>query len=178
MKKRLLNHSESSDKCDAVIHQEEDPVSETNDSTEEATTHRLESAHDSTEPSTSVDAPTTVYISGMPLKYCTEAVIEKIMSPYGTITRCSVHNTLKPYAFCDFAEPQQAADAIRAVHGRRLGGQSLMVRRAYRDNSTNSGRPQLVSSILQGSPKRQRQQLDSKIAAIQRKLAQQVSPYT
>jgi RNA recognition motif-containing protein len=122
---------------------------------------------------------TTVYMSGMPIRYCTESVIEKIMSPYGKIIRCTVHTqpSNKLFAFCDFAEPKQAIDAIRAVHGRLLGGQPLVVRPAFKENTTKTAvnhAPAVKSSTIQDSnPKRQRQQLDSKIDAIKRKLAKQ-----
>jgi RNA recognition motif-containing protein len=115
---------------------------------------------------------TTDYMSGMPIRYCTESVIEKIMSPYGKIIRCTVHTQLsnKLFAFCDFAEPKQAIDAIRAVHGRLLGGQPLVVRPAFKENTTKTVKS---STIHDSNPKRQRQQLDSKIDAIKRKLAKQ-----
>jgi RNA recognition motif-containing protein len=176
MKKRLLNQLESSDNSDAVLQQNtpENPSSSTatNDFSESQAHPR-----DADEPSSAAYSPTTVYISGMPLKYCTDAVIETIMSPYGTITRCSVHHTPpKPYAFCDFAESQQAREAIRAVHGRRLGGQPLVVRRAYRDNFANTTGFPVIPSGQQGNPKRPKQQLDAKIAAIQRKLARSTHP--
>lgn len=182
MKKRSLNHSESSD---ALIpkNTQQDPASATSDLSVAKTDPLEETIPDHSEPFAAASySPTTVYISGMPHKYCTDAVIEKIMSPYGTIRRCSVHHTpAKLYAFCEFAELQEAMAAIRAVHGRRLGGQSLVVRRAYRDNSVTAVGPPVVpgSFIHPGNPKRQRQQLDSKIAAIKRKLTkptQQVSP--
>jgi RNA recognition motif-containing protein len=177
MKKRLLNQLESSDNSDAVLQQNtpEDPSSSATIDSSESQAHRLDT--DGSEPSSAAYSPTTVYISGMPLKYCTDAVIEKIMSPYGTITRCSVHHTPpKPYAFCDFAESQQAREAIRAVHGRRLGGQPLVVRRAYRDNFANTTGFPVIPSGQQGNPKRPKQQLDAKIAAIQRKLARSTHP--
>jgi RNA recognition motif-containing protein len=122
---------------------------------------------------------TTVYMSGMPIRYCTESVIEKIMSPYGKIIRCTVHTqpSNKLFAFCDFAEPKQARDAIRAVHGRLLGGQPLVVRPAFKENTTKTAVTHASavksSAIHDSNPKRQRQQLDSKIDAIKRKLAKQ-----
>jgi RNA recognition motif-containing protein len=122
---------------------------------------------------------TTVYMSGMPIRYCTESVIEKIMSPYGKIIRCTVHTQLsnKLFAFCDFAEPKQAIDAIRAVHGRLLGGQPLVVRPAFKKNTTKTAVTNASavksSTIHDSNPKRQRQQLDSKIDAIKRKLNKQ-----
>jgi RNA recognition motif-containing protein len=122
---------------------------------------------------------TTVYMSGMPIRYCTESVIEKIMSPYGKIIRCTVHTqpSNKLFAFCDFAEPKQAIDAIRAVNGRLLGGQPLVVRPAFKENTTKTAVTHAwmvkSSTIHDSNPKRQRQQLDSKIDAIKRKLAKQ-----
>jgi RNA recognition motif-containing protein len=124
---------------------------------------------------------TTVYMSGIPIRYCTESVIEKIMSPYGKIVRCTIHTQQsKIFAFCDYEDPISATTAIRAVNGRKLGGQSLMVRPAYKEQSSNhysaSSRPidnhnNNSNSNSNNNPKRQRQQLDSKIDAIKRKLA-------
>ena len=148
-----------------------------NDSSDVSATTRLDSLPDAPNSSAAPVSysPTTVYISGMPLRYCTDAVIEKVMSPYGTITRCSVHSQHNPYAFCDFAQPKQAMDAIRAVNGRLLGGQRLVVRHAFRDNSAPSVAgthiPAVSSIVSHGNRKRQRQQLDSKIEAIKLKLA-------
>jgi RNA recognition motif-containing protein len=121
---------------------------------------------------------TTVYMSGMPIRYCTESVIEKIMSPYGKIIRCTVHTQPnKLFTFCDFAEPKQAIDAIRAVNGRLLGGQPLVVRPAFKENTTKTAVTHTSavksSTIHDSNPKRQRQQLDSKIDAMKRKLAKQ-----
>ena len=76
---------------------------------------------------------TTVYISGMPIRYCTETVIEKLFSRYGTIVRCTVHtrNLIEVYAFCDFTDATQATNCVHAIHGRLLGGHPLTVRHAF-----------------------------------------------
>ena len=116
-------------------------------------------------------SPTTVYLTGMPIRYCTETVIEKMMSRYGKIARCTVHTqqSNKIFAFCDFVEPSSATEAIRALNGRKLGGKYLLVRPAYKESSSVPS--SVASNENLGNPKRQRQQLDSKIDAIKRKLA-------
>jgi RNA recognition motif-containing protein len=121
----------------------------------------------------------TVYICGMPMRYCTETVIEKMMSPYGTIARCTVHTqqSHKLFAFCEYTDASSAKEAIRVLNGRKLGGRSLLLRPAYKENGSSSSsaviRSTTTSSIsnLDHNPKRQRQQLDTKIEAIKRKLA-------
>lgn len=120
---------------------------------------------------------TTVYLTGMPLRYCTETVIEKMMSRYGKIVRCTVHTqqSNKLFAFCEFLESSAATEAIREMNGRKLGGQHLLVRPAFKEggssvpSSVGTATPAFTESS--SNPKRQRQQLDSKIEAIQRKLA-------
>jgi RNA recognition motif-containing protein len=127
--------------------------------------------HSSDTPTSTPYSPTTVYLTGMPIRYCTATVIEKMMSRYGTIARCTVHTQQcnKVFAFCEFIESSSATEAIRALNGRKLGGQHLLVRPAFKESSSV---PSHVASIDNSSnPKRQRQQLDSKIDAIKRKLA-------
>jgi RNA recognition motif-containing protein len=150
--------------------------------------HQPQQEHRTT---TNADTPyssTTVYISGIPIRYCTESVIEKIMLPYGKIIRCTVHTQQPPkvFAFCDYDDPVSASTAIRAVNGRKLGGQSLIVRPAFKEqqslhhhgttttttaarmvDNTNTGVSIHNDAINNHShPKRQRQQIDSKIDAI------------
>ena len=119
-------------------------------------------------------SPSTVYLTGMPIRYCTETVIEKMMSRYGTIARCTVHTqqSNKAFAFCEFTESSSATEAIRALNGRKLGGQHLLVRPAFKENSSVPS--SVASNDNLSNPKRQRQQLDSKIEAIKRKLAKKV----
>lgn len=120
---------------------------------------------------------TTVYLTGMPLRYCTETVIEKIMTRYGKIVRCTVHTqqSNKVFAFCEFIESSAATEAIRALNGRKLGGQHLLVRPAFKEGSgsvpSSVGTGTVSSENVVNNPKRLRQHLDSKIEAIQRKLA-------
>ena len=94
-----------------------------------------------------------------------------MMSRYGLIVRCSVHTqqSCKVFAFCEFSESSSATEAIRALNGRKLGGHILMVRPAFRENSAVSS--SVASNDHSSNPKRKRQQLDSKIDAIKRKLA-------
>lgn len=117
---------------------------------------------------------TTVYITGMPMRYCTETVIEKMMIRYGKIVRCTVHapqQSNKIFAFCEFVEPSSATEAIRALNGRKLGGQHLLVRPAFKESSSTTTSAVISSHEVTSHPKRQRQQIDSKIEAIRRKLA-------
>jgi RNA recognition motif-containing protein len=122
-------------------------------------------------------SPTTVYVTGMPIRYCTECVIEKMMSRYGTIVRCTVHTqqSNKVFAFCEFIESTSATEAIRALNGRILGGHQLLVRPAFKENNTNVPSSSLLASNGNATNlKRQRQQVDSKIEAIKRKLAKEI----
>lgn len=118
---------------------------------------------------------TTVYLTGMPIRYCTESVVEKMMSRYGTIVRCTVHThqSNKKFAFCEFMEPSSATEAIRALNGRKLGGQYLLVRPAFKESNSSTVTSSMTSNENLNNPKRQRQQIDFKIEAIKRKLAKQ-----
>ena len=124
---------------------------------------------------TTLHSPTTVYLTGMPLRYCTETVIEKMMTRYGKIARCTVHTqqSNKVFAFCEFIDASSAAESIRALNGRKLGGQNILVRPAFKEGGSvpSSVGKAMASSENSSNPKRLRQQLDSKIEAIQRKLA-------
>jgi len=129
--------------------------------------HSLAAAADGDEGN--VGTNTTVYIGNLPNQYCAESVVEKIMSKYGDILRCSI---VKNYCFCEFASAQAAAAAIQGVHGRKLGGQRLTVRPAHRQHDNKrSTPPSSSSSPANHNPKRQKQQIESKIQAIKRQLA-------
>ncbi len=130
-------------------------------------------SHLSTDTTTNTPySSTTVYLSGMPMRYCTESVIEKMMIRYGKIVRCTVHTpqSNKIFAFCEFVESSSSTEAIRALNGRKLGGQHLLVRPAFKETSPTTTSV-VTSHEITSHPKRQRQQLDSKIEAIRRKLA-------
>jgi RNA recognition motif-containing protein len=143
--------------------------------------------------SASVTTSTTVYVGGVPNQYCTESVLEKIMSRYGTIVRCSVvqkHDRPHKFCFCEFATASQAAAAIQHVHGRLFGGQRLIVRPATSSSSSSASgfasggrradthllhRSGASSSTTPANTKRQAQQITSRIEAIQQKLAAKAS---
>jgi RNA recognition motif-containing protein len=141
---------------------------------------------------TTATGSTTVYVGGVPNQYCTESVLEKIMSRYGTIVRCSVvqkQDRPNKFCFCEFATAAQAAAAIQHVHGRLFGGQRLIVRPATSSSSSSgfaTGRradthllhrsaPSSSSSTTPANTKRQAQQITSRIEAIQQKLAAKAS---
>ena len=117
---------------------------------------------------------TTVYIGNLPNQYCTESVVEKIMSKYGSIQRC---NIVRNFSFCEFETPGAAAAAIQAVNGRRLGGNRLAVRFAHRQQQQQQTDPNSSTTTMNNNstysknPKRQKQQIESKIQLIKRQLA-------
>ena len=140
----------------------------------------------------------TVYIGNIPLQYATEVVVEKLLQPHGPLRRVSVQHRQKPststaihtaqqqpsralthaFAFGQLESPIQAAAAIKALDGRKLGGQRLVVRPANSNRGEDGGRPtasfsKTASSSSQGrGVSQQKRQLDSRIAAIRLKLKQ------
>jgi RNA recognition motif-containing protein len=169
------------------LEQELLPATSTNSS---STTPKTTSA--ASVSATTATGTTTVYVGGVPNQYCTESVLEKIMSRYGTIVRCSVvqkHDRPHKFCFCEFATAAQAAAAIQHVDGRLFGGQRLIVRPATSSSTSSSGfgagrradthllhhSGPSSSSTTPANSKRQAQQITSRIEAIQRKLAAKAS---
>jgi len=123
----------------------------------------------------------TIYVGGLPNHYCTETVIEKIFAPHGTIQRINVVTRESSsssssgggsFAFCQFATAHEATRAISAVNGRLLGGRRLWVRPAHSKPGGESPSRTAGAAPAHHSPKRQKQQIESRIEAIQKKLKQ------
>ena len=129
------------------------------------------------------DGNSTIYIGGLPNHHCTETVLERIFAPYGSIQRinvvsrrCGENSSSRGsnFAFCQFATSREATAAVAAVDGRLLGGRRLSVRPSHRQKK--GGRPGIEASSTHNdyhvSPKRQKQQIESRIQAIREKLKQ------
>ena len=123
----------------------------------------------------------TVYIGNLPLKYATEAVIEKLLQPHGRVQRVSVqrrHTTTSQksqqhaFAFGQLQSPAQATTAIRALDGRKLGGQRLRVRPAHENSKPTTTLSGSTTAMAKrpASLHQQKRQLESRIQAIQQQL--------
>jgi RNA recognition motif-containing protein len=140
------------------------------------------------EPKTKSSNTSVVYVSHLPARYGTEAIVEKMMQKYGTIVRIhTCHNqhgntTTKhptgrnnnhPYWFVEFASIQQAQNARSNLHGRSFAGQSIVVRPAHqqdkqsRMSSSANHQPKAISMQQQ---QQQIHRVESQIRAIQNKL--------
>jgi splicing factor U2AF subunit len=117
-----------------------------------------------------------VFIGGLH-RNVTETHVEKLMMPYGSIV--SVNLVLQPgsgaskgFAFCQYQTLEQAAAAVAALDGRALLGRRLLVRPAYeKQSSATIGMPTGGANKPSGvSTEKQRQNLETKIQAIKRKL--------
>jgi RNA recognition motif-containing protein len=135
----------------------------------------------------------TIYIGNLPLQYASEAVIEKLVQPYGRVQRVSVQQRYKEgallqgqkhkqqqrsiaFAFGQMQSPEQATAAIRGLDGRKLAGQRLVVRAAHQSSSTTSMAAVAAASIGTSSSatvQQQKRQVESRIQAIQQKLKRQ-----
>ena len=87
-----------------------------------------------------MDQRSTVFIGGLPEKYCTEAVVEKLLGKFGPLQRCNVH---KNCGFGEFVHAPDAQTAIAKLNGRKLGGSVLLVRLA------NKSKPPKQATIRQ-----------------------------
>lgn len=166
---------------------EEDATPRTKEATRpETETHTTTIASTSddntaTETANKQDAPTTtltdtVYIGNLPLQYATEAVVEKLLARHGRVQRISVitstaanNNNKRPFAFGQLSSCTQAAAAIKALHGRKLGGRFLVVRPAH-DNKKVFGGQSSKTSQQDRPPQQQQRQLESRIEAIKQQL--------
>jgi RNA recognition motif-containing protein len=91
---------------------------------------------------TSSTSSNKVYVGNLHVRV-QQVHLEKLFSPYGTVMNihvCFHKETGRPkgYAFCQFANARQADAAMKALHGRKLLGKSLVVQSAKQEGTTTA----------------------------------------
>lgn len=109
----------------------------------------------------------TVYVGGLHPRVA-QVHLEKLMKPYGTAKRlCLCSKMGRIFAFCEYENAEEAQAATKALHGRRLLGNTLTVRPAHQANNKGILRNGTTDSM---DARQEQVSIESKILALKRKL--------
>jgi RNA recognition motif-containing protein len=94
-----------------------------------------------------------LYVDNIP-KSVSEEELRQLFAPHGTVTRCKIAiDFLTRYAFVHFETPEQAANAITALHGAKIHGQDLKVSIAKRKEKPKVQISKNLNIYVAGIPK-------------------------
>lgn len=109
----------------------------------------------------------TVYVGGLHPRVA-QVHLEKLMKPFGTAKRlCLCSKSGRIFAFCEYENAEEAQAATKALHGRRLLGNTLTVRPAHQANNKGILRNGTTDSM---DARQEQVSIESKILALKRKL--------